>query len=101
MKSLRARLMLALYRAGRQAEALESYQDARAALSEELGLEPSDDLKQLEQAISPHDPALASPSAAGEAPPAASILVVPATLDGLAPLLSLASLLGPLIPRTS
>jgi DNA-binding SARP family transcriptional activator len=93
-EGLRARLMLALYRAGRQAEALEAYQDARAELSGELGLEPSDDLKQLEQAILRHDPALASPSAAGEAPVAASILVVPATLAGLAPLLSLASLLG-------
>ena len=38
---LRAQLMLALYRSGRQADSLEAYQDARRALSDELGLEPS------------------------------------------------------------
>ncbi len=55
---LRGQLMLALYRAGRQAEALEAYQDARRALSEELGLEPSRELRELQQAILNQDPAL-------------------------------------------
>lgn len=48
-------LMLALYRAGRQADALAAYQRARGILNEQLGLEPSDELKQLEAAILRHD----------------------------------------------
>ena len=55
---LRGQLMLALYRSGRQAEALEVYRQGRAALSEELGLEPSAGLRELEQAILNQDPAL-------------------------------------------
>jgi DNA-binding SARP family transcriptional activator len=47
---LRGQLMLALYRDGRQAEALEAYRDARAAL-DELGIEPREQLRKLEQAI--------------------------------------------------
>ena len=55
---LRAHLMLALYRSGRQAEALRAYQEARRMLADELGLEPGHELKQLEQAILRQDPAL-------------------------------------------
>ena len=52
--------MLALYRSERQAEALEAYrQAARSELSDELGLEPSESLKQLEAAILRQDPELA------------------------------------------
>jgi DNA-binding SARP family transcriptional activator/tetratricopeptide (TPR) repeat protein len=47
----RAQLMLALYRAGRQADALEGYRDARRVLMDELGLEPSEELRALQQAI--------------------------------------------------
>jgi DNA-binding SARP family transcriptional activator len=54
---LRAQLMLALYRAGRQAQALTAYRRARAAL-DELGLEPNQALKQLEQQILRQDPSL-------------------------------------------
>jgi DNA-binding SARP family transcriptional activator len=57
---VRGQLMLALYRAGRQAEALEAYQAARRVLDEELGLEPSAPLRELEQAILRHDPVLES-----------------------------------------
>jgi DNA-binding SARP family transcriptional activator len=55
---LRGQLMLALYRAGRQAEALDAYQAARRVLDEELGLEPGPPLRELEQAILQQDPAL-------------------------------------------
>ena len=51
-------LMLALYRSGRQAEALDVYQDARRVLVEELGIEPGRDLRELEQAILRQDPLL-------------------------------------------
>jgi predicted ATPase/DNA-binding SARP family transcriptional activator len=56
---LRGQLMLALYRAGRQADALAAYQDARRVLSDELGLEPGPDLRELHQAILKHDPSIA------------------------------------------
>jgi DNA-binding SARP family transcriptional activator/class 3 adenylate cyclase/tetratricopeptide (TPR) repeat protein len=55
---LRALSMLALYRSGRQAEALAVYQDARRALVEELGIEPGKPLRDLHQAILNQDPAL-------------------------------------------
>ena len=48
---LRAQLMVALARSGRQAEAIRSYQSARLVLSEELGLDPSEELRELEAAI--------------------------------------------------
>ena len=55
---LRGQLMLALYRAGRQAEALRVYQDARQHLAAELGLEPGEGLRRLERQILEQDPAL-------------------------------------------
>jgi DNA-binding SARP family transcriptional activator len=55
----RWQLILALYRAGRQAEALEVYRETRGLLVEELGLEPSLELRELERAILRQDPALA------------------------------------------
>ena len=53
---LREQLMLALYRSGRQADALRVYRDGRRLLVDELGLEPSQPLQQLEQAILRQDP---------------------------------------------
>jgi DNA-binding SARP family transcriptional activator len=55
---LRWLLILALYRNGRQAEALEVYRETRRVLTEELGLEPSPALKELERAILRQDPSL-------------------------------------------
>jgi DNA-binding SARP family transcriptional activator/DNA-binding beta-propeller fold protein YncE len=59
---LRAQLMAALYRCGRQAEALEAYHEARRALIDELGIEPGPALRELEQAILRQDPALGAPA---------------------------------------
>ena len=59
---LRAQLMLALYRADRQADALDAYQQARDVLVEELGIEPSAALQRLQQAILRHDSSLETPS---------------------------------------
>ena len=53
---LRAQLMLALYRSGRQAEALEAYQAARTTLVDGLGIEPGPVLRGLKQRILTHDP---------------------------------------------
>jgi DNA-binding SARP family transcriptional activator len=58
-------LLLALYRSGRQAEALEAFGQARRVLAEELGVEPGPGLQRLQAAILAHDPALASVPAAG------------------------------------
>ena len=58
---LRAQQMLALYRAGRQADALEAYGEARRTLVDDLGIEPSEALQRLQQAILRHDPALEAP----------------------------------------
>jgi DNA-binding SARP family transcriptional activator len=59
---LRGQLMLALYRAGRQAEALGVYRAGRRVLVDQLGIEPSAELRDLERAILAHDEELAAPS---------------------------------------
>ena len=61
-----SQLMLALYRAGRQADALDAYRRAHAKLGEELGVEPSPRLRELERAILRHDPSLALERSGGE-----------------------------------
>ncbi len=99
---LRYQLMLALYRAGRQAEALEAYQDARRTLVDELGIEPGHALQELERAILRQDPELElqpsepvieqrpARSPAGEAATERSILVVPTAVEKLDALLAIA-----------
>ena len=91
---LRGQLMLALYRSGRQAEALDVYRETRRRLVGELGIEPGPALHELEQAILRQDPALAV--AGGTRVPERSILVVPRAEGGLDALLAFA---GPLAVR--
>jgi DNA-binding SARP family transcriptional activator len=90
---LQSHLMRALYLSGRQAEALEAYKAARRALVDELGIEPSAALQELERAILRHDPSLAV-----EAPPTGgpreiaerSVLVAITTETRADPLLAVA-----------
>jgi DNA-binding SARP family transcriptional activator len=62
----RRQLMLALYRSGRQAEALDAYQDARSRFVDELGIEPGPDLRQLQAEILRHEAGIAAPGTARE-----------------------------------
>jgi YVTN family beta-propeller protein len=68
----RAQLMLALYRSGRQADALEVYRDGRRRFADELGIEPSPALQRLEKAILNQDPALEAPAGIPRSAPARS-----------------------------
>jgi DNA-binding SARP family transcriptional activator len=91
-EGLRGRMMLALYRSGRQAEALSAYQAARSALVEKLGIEPGPELQGLERAMLRQDPAL---DLAAEPPPAErSILVSVRQEQSLDALVALAELLA-------
>src|SRR5918996_6239559 len=65
---LHGQLMLALYRCGRQAEALEAYREARRTLVEEIGVEPGPELRRLHEAILAHDASLEVELAARELP---------------------------------
>ncbi len=58
-------LVLALYRSGRQGEALRAYQRAREVLRDELGIEPGPALRRLETAVLDHDPSLEAPPTGG------------------------------------
>jgi DNA-binding SARP family transcriptional activator len=73
---LRELLMLALYRAGRQAEALEQFRAARRMFRDELGLEPGDALEELHRAILRHDRAIELPPAAAQSLHAAMLFVI-------------------------
>jgi DNA-binding SARP family transcriptional activator/DNA-binding beta-propeller fold protein YncE len=84
---LRGQLMLALYRCGRQADALEVYRSGRRLLDEELGLQPSDELQRLERAILNHDPSLVPGvrrPAVAERPRASSRTEAPVPPDSVA-----------------
>jgi DNA-binding SARP family transcriptional activator/streptogramin lyase len=92
---LQAQLMLALYRSGRQAEALEAYQRARHTLVEDVGIDPGMRLQQLERAILRQDPSLEPPErpAARRAPPRARTRRVPAAIVGLSLAVAIAAAL--------
>ncbi|MFG3436176.1 BTAD domain-containing putative transcriptional regulator [Nonomuraea sp. NPDC047897] len=75
---LRAAHMLALYRAGRQSEALAAYADLRERLADELGLDPGPDLAELHRAILVQDPALSAAP-----PPERPRTNLPAPMSGL------------------
>jgi predicted ATPase/DNA-binding SARP family transcriptional activator len=102
---LRAQLMTALYRSGRQAEALARYRDGRTYLDAELGLEPGAELRELERRILGHDPLLEAPNAARAAarhvpPPPTPTIGRDGELEALRELLldprtRLVSLVGP------
>jgi predicted ATPase/class 3 adenylate cyclase len=70
---LHAQLMLALYRADRQADALQAYQNARRQLVEELGIEPGTRLRELEAAVLAQDESLAVETPAEPPEPAATV----------------------------
>ena len=74
--------MLALYRAGRQAEALDVYRVVRAHLDNELGLEPGPALRELQARILRHDPSLAAASPPTEPPERPSRPLGGAASDG-------------------
>ena len=90
---LRGQLMLALYRSGRQAEALDVYKEARRTLVDELGIEPSPALQELEQAILRQDRELSLTQLER------SILVAAQTAESLDPLLALAEPLARRPPK--
>ena len=94
--------MVALYRSGRQAEALESYRQARAHLSDELGLEPGPALQELERAILRQDSSLQSASGARDtqsAGPVRSIVVAELSAGSLEQLARLGAPLAERPPR--
>jgi DNA-binding SARP family transcriptional activator len=95
-EGLRRQLMLALYRSGRQAEALDAYQAARRTLLDELGIEPGHPLQELEHAILRQDRSLDLTKTQA---PSRAIVAAAVGIGQLAPLLPLAEALARRPPR--
>jgi len=97
---LAGQLMLALYRSGRQAEALDAYQSTRRLLVDEIGLEPNPALQRLEKAILTQDASLDLAEQKAENPePERAILVAPLGAENVDALLGLAVPLASQPPR--
>lgn len=80
-ESIRGQLMLALYRAGRTAEALQEFRDLRGRMVSELGIEPSAPVQELHRQLLDADPALGAPILAAPAPRAVPWQLPPGTDD--------------------
>jgi DNA-binding SARP family transcriptional activator/tetratricopeptide (TPR) repeat protein len=91
----RCQLLLALYRSGRQADALAAYRAARETLVEELGIEPGPDLRALQQAILAHDEALSLPAGPASRPPMQFRRLVTIVFVDLVESMALADVLDP------
>jgi DNA-binding SARP family transcriptional activator len=88
-EAFRRQLMLALYRSGRQSDALEVYRRTRQALADEFGIEPTAGLRKLERAILTQDLSLEAAAPPGRVP-ASAVLVAPANDGGFDGLLAIA-----------
>ena len=100
-RTLPGQLILALYRSGRQADALERYTRARRTMQEELGVEPGRDLAELQAAMLAHDPKLdAPPRRPARVPSVISGIRLGAVFIALAGFVLIAGAIGAIVTRS-